>query len=78
MYVERYRKAMVDQVLNADQELLGVKLGVLCIAKDISTIDVADYLKVPRTTVYAWFKGEAKVPRRLVPTVQEVVDKLSS
>ena len=76
--VYRYTKEMVDQVLNGDQEMLGVKLGVVCIAKNIPTYDVADYLDVPRTAVYAWFKGEVKVPKRLIPQVQAIVDKLSA
>ena len=43
----------------ANANLPGVKLGRLCIAKEISVTHVAEYFKVSRMTVYNWFKGGA-------------------
>jgi len=44
---------------NADQEHIGVMLGKLCIAKDISVIEVARHFGVSRTAIYAWFLGKS-------------------
>jgi transcriptional regulator with XRE-family HTH domain len=41
----------------ANPELLGVRLGALCIEKDISVSQVSKALKVTRATVYNWFCG---------------------
>jgi len=35
-------------------------LGKLCIDKDISVIEVANYFSVSRTAIYAWFLGKSQ------------------
>lgn len=73
----QYDPALIVLVQNADQRLLGVKLGALCISKDIPVHDVADFFNVPRPVVLAWFKGEVKVPNRLATKVADIISKLS-
>lgn len=41
----------------ADGNLLGVRLGRACLARDIPVTTVATILGVTRQTVYSWFFG---------------------
>lgn len=41
----------------ADEQLLGVRLGRVCIGKGIPASVVADALGVSRQTIYNWFSG---------------------
>lgn len=54
-YSVRFAKA----VAKADQDLVGVMLGKLCIDKDISVIEVSKHFGVSRTAVYDWFLGRS-------------------
>ena len=54
-----YSVKFVKANSNADQEHVGVMLGRLCIAKDISVIEVTKYFGVSRTAVYDWFLGKS-------------------
>lgn len=72
----QYDPALIEMIQKADQNKLGVKLGMLCIKKDIPVHDVADFFNVSRPIVYAWFKGEIKVPNRLITKVADILKKL--
>jgi hypothetical protein len=54
-----YSTRMVEKIKNADGSLLGVQLGLACIAHDISVSEVARILGVTRQTIYSWFLGRA-------------------
>ena len=54
-YSLRFAKA----IAKANQDLVGVMLGKLCIDKDISVIEVANHFGVSRTAIYAWFLGRS-------------------
>ena len=41
----------------ASRSLLGVKLGRVCIKKEIPVAEVSSQLGVSRQTVYNWFQG---------------------
>ena len=41
----------------ADQSLLGVRLGRVCIDNDVSVTEMASQLGVSRQTIYNWFVG---------------------
>ena len=41
----------------ADQSLLGVRLGRVCIENDVSVTEMASQLGVSRQTIYNWFVG---------------------
>tara|TARA_R110000868_G_scaffold146931_7_gene368020 strand:- start:754 stop:969 length:216 start_codon:yes stop_codon:yes gene_type:complete len=50
----------VKAIQVADPKLLGVRLGNLCVAKDISVTTIAAMFNVSRQTVYWWFIGRYK------------------
>lgn len=52
-----YSQRVVNAVLEADTDSLGVALGKLCIQHDIPVSVVANDIGVSRMTVYKWFDG---------------------
>ena len=62
----------------ADESLLGVKLGRVCIRKDVTVIEVATKLKVSRQTVYNWFIAGTYVHKDLVDDVKEYIALLQA
>lgn len=56
-----YSQQLVKANKKANKKLLGVQLGMHCISRGISVIEVAEHFGVSRTAVYAWFKGESEV-----------------
>jgi len=54
-----YSKKFAMSNRQADQSHVGVKLGRVCIDKDIPVPHVAEYLGVSRQAVYMWFLGRA-------------------
>jgi hypothetical protein len=67
-----YSKRLVQLNNNADQGLLGVRLGRVCIENDVPVSVVAAHLGVSRQTIYNWFCG-VSTPR-VRWTVQEFID----
>lgn len=70
-----YSYALVKRVQSADPMHIGVKLGKICIDKDIPVSLVAETLKVSRLTVYAWFEGKFYPRPEMVPKVQALLDR---
>ena len=56
------RIVRANKVANAKSP--GVKLGRICIEKDIPVREVAEYFGVSRMTIYNWFVGEW-IPRKI-------------
>jgi hypothetical protein len=52
-----YSKRVVELNNNADDQLIGVRLGRACIECDVPVLRVAMALGVSRQTVYNWFCG---------------------
>lgn len=52
-----YSIRVAEAIKEADGKLLGVQLGRVCLAQDISVSVVAENLGVTRQTVYHWFVG---------------------
>ena len=71
-----YSISMAEGIKAADQKLIGVQLGRVCINKDIPVSDVADFFKVSRMTVYSWFRGKAVVSGKHAAKMQKLVDKI--
>ena len=72
-----YSLLTVDAINSADQRLLGVKLGQICVRNDIPVTDIADFFKVSRVTVYNWFKGTAVVSGKHVERMNKLIEKLA-
>ncbi len=62
----------------ADAGHLGVKLGKLCIAADVSVTAVAERLQVSRQTVYNWFLGVKEPHENIVGKVRAYMDELAN
>jgi transcriptional regulator with XRE-family HTH domain len=60
-----YSVKIVQLNAQANQELLGVQLGRLCISNNISVIQVAKHLDVTKAAVYKWFAGKADIGKHL-------------
>ena len=72
-----YSVLTIQEIKEANPNLLGVKLGKICVARDIPVTDVAEYFGVSRVTVYAWFRGKMVVSGKHVEKVQLLINKLS-
>lgn len=70
-----YSQQLVKANKAANQKMEGVKLGRLCIARDINVQNVAKFFGVSRTAVYAWFKGESEISAKLLPVLKEFYKK---
>jgi DNA-binding XRE family transcriptional regulator len=71
-----YSNRLVQLNNKADQSLLGVRLGRVCIEHDVPVSTVASELGVSRQTVYNWFCG-VSTPR-VRWTVQEFIDSYAA
>lgn len=72
-----YSLLTVNAINEADQRLIGVKLGQICVKNDIPVTDIADFFKVSRVTVYNWFKGVAVVSGKHVERMNKLIEKLA-
>lgn len=70
-----YSTRLIEEVKQANQESAGVKLGLLCIAKNYSVREVAEYLGVSRVAVYRWFRG-CPVSSKHLARVHDLIAKL--
>jgi len=52
-----YSVRILNKNLTADADKIGVRLGRLCIEKDVPVRDVARRLNVSKQSVYNWFMG---------------------
>ena len=71
-----YSRKYVSANRNADQSHIGVKLGRVCIDRDIPVLDVAEYLGVSRQAVYLWFLGKSKPHPDMRLKIQEITKRL--
>lgn len=71
-----YSLITVNEIQNANPNLLGVKLGKVCIKNNIPVKDVAEFFGVTRMTVYNWFKGKVVVSGKHAERMLKLIDKL--
>jgi len=69
-----YSHNIVKLIEAADPNLIGVKLGRMCIENDISVRDVANELGVARMTVYHWFSGRFTPRAEYVRRIEELLE----
>ena len=72
-----YSLFTADAIRKADQRLLGVQLGQICMKNDIPVTDVAEFFQVSRVTVYNWFKGTAVVSGKHAERMKRLIEKLA-
>jgi hypothetical protein len=72
-----YASGFINEVKAADPSMMGVRLGLICINRDIPVTDVAKFFDVSRVTVYAWFRGKTNAPEKHLDKMKKLVDKLS-
>lgn len=52
-----YSLRLIERNREADEQHLGVRLGKVCIERQIPVSEVATKFNVTRQTVYNWFSG---------------------
>ena len=72
-----YSTLTAREIKEANQTLLGVKLGMLCLDRDIPVTDVAEFFGVSRVTVYSWFRGKTVVSGKYADKMQKLIAKLA-
>ena len=72
-----YSARLVDTNDAADGDMLGVRLGRLCIAQRIPASEVASRFNISRATVYNWFCGRTQVKSELIDAIDAYADSLS-
>lgn len=72
-----YSLSLLGRNKKADVRLIGVKLGRVCIAKNIPVAKIAYEAGVTRQTVYNWFSGVSSPTVLHQPTVQKLIDRYS-
>ena len=73
-----YSVLIAQEIREANQSLLGVQLGRICLEKDIPVTDVSEFFGVSRVTVYSWFRGKAVVSGKYSDKMKRLVEKLNS
>jgi hypothetical protein len=72
-----YSLLTADAIRRADQRLLGVQLGRICLKNDIPVVDVSEFFGVSRMTVYNWFKGTVVVSGKHAERMKKLIEKLA-
>jgi hypothetical protein len=71
-----YSLRIIRSNQSADEQLLGVKLGRICIQKEYSVREIAEYFGVSRMTIYKWFTGEWKPRQSHCEKIEQVISRL--
>jgi hypothetical protein len=72
-----YSQQLVKANKAANQQHIGVRLGKLCIAKEVPVQVVSRMVGVSRTTIYSWFTGKCLVNPCYVPNIKRVLKELA-
>ena len=67
-----------DLNAKADKRKLGVRLGRMCITKDVPVSVVAKRMGVTRATVYNWFCGASAPQTDLTSRIETYIAELES
>ena len=73
-----YSARLIALNKNADARMIGVRLGKLCMKRDIPVATVASKLGVSRQTVYNWFCGTHSPKPAVALKLQAYLTSLSS
>lgn len=72
-----YSLKLRDLNRRAPSNMLGVRLGRVCIKHDIPASRVADEMGVSRQTVYNWFRGTSQPNGSLIVRIERFISALS-
>lgn len=71
-----YSARIINEINEANPELLGVRLGRLCVTKNISVVDASRHFKVSTQTVYNWFRGLSSPSREtLILKIEDFITR---
>lgn len=73
-----YSLRIRDLNAKADKRKLGVRLGRVCIKKDVPVSVIAKRMGVTRATVYNWFCGASVPQTNLITPVTVYIAELES
>lgn len=68
-----YTKRLSGVNKQADGSLLGVKLGRVCISKEVPVSEVSTQLGVSRQAVYNWFTGVYEPNEELKEAIKQLI-----
>ena len=68
-----YTKRLSSLNKEASNSMLGVKLGRVCIRKEVPVTEVALHLGVSRQTVYNWFMGMHEPTETLSDAIKKLI-----
>ena len=71
--IRGYSYDMVKRIKAADSAIPSVRLGLVCIERNIPVSEVAEGLNVSRQTVYAWFTGKFKPRHKQMQKIEQML-----
>lgn len=71
-----YSIRVATAIAEADGNMLGVKLGRACLARDIPVAEAAREVGVTRQTVYHWFLGLSEPRGAACEAIRAYLDRL--
>jgi hypothetical protein len=71
-----YTTRLVRLNKEADKTNLGVKLGRMCIRKEVPVVRVSLELGVSRMAVYNWFSGSSEPSDRMTDAITTLIAEL--
>lgn len=72
-----YTQLVVRRNEDADPSKAGVRLGRLCISKNVPVQTVANYFGVSKVTIYAWFSGDKEPRQKHIDEISEFISNLA-
>lgn len=72
-----YSQGLIERNRQANDTRLGVRLGRVCIEKQVPVTVVANEFKVTRQTVYNWFSGVSSPAEPLHTRITNYIAKLA-
>ncbi len=75
--MQGYTIRIANGIKEADGNLMGVKLGRVCLAQDIPVAAVAEAFGVTRQTIYYWFLGKSEPRGPACEAIEAYIANLS-
>jgi transcriptional regulator with XRE-family HTH domain len=73
-----YTQIVIQKNKEADDDKIGVRLGRICIAKNVPAQTVANYFGVSRAAIYTWFSGDKEPRDKRVQEIEGFIATLST